>query len=487
MPEHNRADNYVARVLSVFEEISAIPRCSKNEQRISEWLVEWAGARGLASEQDDQRNTRIDVPGNGDAAEGPTVVLQGHMDMVCEKTPTSSHDFAEDPIRVIRDGEWLHADQTTLGADNGIAIAIALTIAESDLARPPLEILMTVNEETGLVGAQSIKPGFLKGRRLINLDSEDEGVVTVGCAGGQDTLLSLPVNREPIGDRLIRQVTVSGLEGGHSGVDIHRGRANANVLLARVLGRLPDGDGCAIVIMSGGSAHNAIPRDADAIVAVPSSALARLEEVVAAVQAELTREYAIADPGVSVSLSTPDERAADEEALSLESTRTLINLISALPYGVIRMSDGVPGLVETSTNLATLRTEKDTVKINTSQRSAYASRLQEVATKIVATARLAGATTEVVSKYPPWEPDPRNPMLARSTTAYRSVFGVEPKVEIVHAGLECGIIGSRYEQMEMISIGPTIENPHSPDERLFVPSLARVWQFLEALLGSCAV
>ncbi len=477
----------VERVLELFTELNTIPRCSKNEERVASWLLEWAENRGFATRRDTVGNVLISVPGAGSGADQPPVVIQGHMDMVCEKSSESSHSFQTDAIPVITDGDWIHAQDTTLGADNGIAVALALAAAESDLSRPPLEILITVDEETGLTGAQGVQPEWLSGRQLLNIDSEDEGVFTVGCAGGQNTFLTLPVAFQDAGrERVARVVVVSGLKGGHSGVEIHLQRANANVLLTRFLqaiqvARVADGSPAfRLASFSGGSAHNAIPRDARAVLTLADAEVPWLAEFVTQFQRTLQSEYAGVEPNLKLSLQelpTPDSVMSDESA-----TR-LLDLLAALPDGVERMSSSVEGLVETSTNLATV-TMKDGVEIGTSQRSSFSSRLAEIAGRIEAAGRLAGAGIRVTSRYQAWEPDMESSLLERCRQVYTEQFSTEPVVEVIHAGLECGVIGAKYPGMEMISFGPTIRGAHSPEERLQLSSLQRIWTFLTGLLAS---
>lgn len=475
----------VDRILATFEAINRVPRCSHHEEAIGMWLLEWAAARGLAAERDAAGNVLIRVPAMHGLESALTVVVQGHMDMVCEKTPASAHNFDTDPIPLVRDGEWLRAHDTTLGADNGIAVAIALTLAESDCPHPPLELLITATEETGLVGAQRLAPGWVTGRELLNLDSEGEGVFTVGCAGGRDTNLTLAVERTPAPPGSIaKEIVVSGLEGGHSGIDIHRNRANANQLLARILADLTGSPAAvgrvAVASVDGGSARNAIARDAAAVVAVPPEAVARLETTVRHWQDAFRREYRATDPRLAAAVR---DASPPTGVLVDSSSQTLVDLLAAMPHGVLRMSDEVPGLVETSTNFASVRTGSGTVEIATSQRSSSPTRLTAAALRIESLARLAGAAARGGASYPPWEPDMDSELLARAQRVYRAESGKDPAVQIIHAGLECGVIGAKYPGMQMISIGPTIDGAHSPDERLYLPSLERIWRFVTALLS----
>ncbi|MFP4377143.1 MAG: aminoacyl-histidine dipeptidase [Spirochaetales bacterium] len=475
------------RILEIFTKINEIPRCSRNEARIGAWLMNWASEHDLEAEQDEVKNVLIRVPASEGYEQAATVVIQGHMDMVCEKTPESTHDFSKDPIAVIRDGDWIHAKETTLGADNGIAIALALAVVEEGVPHPALEIIITVDEETGLTGAQELRAGWLSGTQLLNIDSEDDGIFTVGCAGGQTTYLMLPVAYEQTDlESIGMKVSVSGLRGGHSGVNIHEQRANANVLLTRFLqavevavahGGKPY---FSLASITGGSAHNAIPRDAEATLVLSSEHKGQLAEFVADFEQTLQAEHASIEPGLALTVS---ECETPPEVMTDESARRLLDLLAALPHGVLRMSADVEGLVETSTNLATIKI-KDGVEIGTSQRSSFSSRLAQAAGQVTAAARLAGASVRVDSRYPAWEPDMESSLLSRAKKVYNEQFGSDPVIEVIHAGLECGVIGAKYPGMEMISFGPTITGAHSPDERLQVSTLSRAWQLLAALLAS---
>jgi len=405
------------------------------------------------------------------------------MDMVCEKTPDSPHDFSRDAIKHIVDGDWLHADNTTLGADNGIAIAIALVMATDDaVSHPPLELLFTVDEETGLNGAVNLGEDFLKGRVLLNLDSEDEGVFTIGCAGGRDVEIKLDLQKEKsITPDVCFRLAVDGLRGGHSGVDIHEQRENANVLLARLLARLTkEIDGVCVGDISGGSAHNAIPRNAAATVFVPPQTRDAFKEIFAEMAETLGAvARSSGDTDVEISLAETKEPAA---VYTSEDTLRLVNLMNALPHGVMKMSLDIEGLVETSTNFATIAMEKDAVAITTSQRSSVASQIDWIVSKIESMAALAGASWHTGEGYPGWEPDPGSELLAVCKNVFKGLYGKDPHVEAIHAGLECGLIGAKFSDMDMISFGPTIKNPHSPQEKLHLPSVMKIWDFTKALL-----
>ncbi|MDA8140126.1 MAG: aminoacyl-histidine dipeptidase [Desulfobacteraceae bacterium] len=472
----------IARVLEYFERISAIPRCSRNEGRIGQWLREWALGIGYEVSGDPAGNLVVRVPASPGVAQAPTVVIQGHMDMVCEKTPDSPHDFHRDPIRCIQDGEWLRADRTTLGADNGIAIAYAMALVEDrSLAHPPLELLFTVDEETGLNGVKKLAPGLLTGRMMINLDSEDEGVFTIGCAGGRETNLGLRAAKESLpSDWKIFKLVVGGLRGGHSGIDIDKQRGNAIQLLARTLARIESETACRIMSIKGGTRHNAIARDAEAIIALGGAVEDSLKMLAIEMEQRFKTEYKVTETGLSVSV----QACNPAQAWSFTSTdsQRLIRLLLALPHGVAGMSPTLAHMVETSNNLAKVTSSEDHIAILCSQRSALVSRLEEITAKVHAVATLAGATVGEENQYPPWPPNPDAFLLSQSQATYERLFGKAPLIQVIHAGLECAIIGDRYPGMQMISFGPTIQSPHSPSERLHIPSVEKVWRFLAALL-----
>ena len=475
-------------ILNFFKEISFIPRCSKNEQHISRWLQQWAEARSLEVQNDSAGNIKIKIGPSHGYESAPTIVFQGHMDMVCEKSPDSNHDFSKDPIQLIYDGDWLHADQTTLGADNGVAIAIGLALAsDSSLEHPPLELLFTVNEETGLNGAKQLEPGFIEGRILLNVDSETEGVFTVGCAGGRDTIITHHASVTPLPkDMELFKLAVQGLNGGHSGIDIHRQRANANKILARTLHRLNAGCQIQLATFQGGTAHNAIPRDAVATLVCQPKHINTMQQIVSEIKHTVQQEYAFTEKNMAFSLAQLDKNSTDQQVLSADDTSDVIHLLLALPHGVRDMSLIFKDLVETSCNLANVELNNSTLQILTSQRSSVASKLGDMAVTVSAAASLLGAEIRAENEYPPWQPDMESPLLQRCKDVYQRLFNQEPKIDAIHAGLECAVIGSKYEGMDMVSFGPTLENPHSPKERLFIPSIERVWSFLIALLKSYA-
>ena len=473
------------QVLELFEKISAIPRCSKHEEKIGAFLLDWAGKNGLKARKDRVGNALILVPGSPGYEKSPTVVIQGHMDMVCEKTADSPHDFAKDPIRFVFEGEWLKADHTTLGADNGIALAMAMVLAlDKSAVHPPLELLFTIDEETGLTGANALQGDFIAGKILLNVDSEDEGVFTVGCAGGRDTHISLPVRYEDAPEGFVMaRVKAGGMTGGHSGVNINEERANAIRVLARVLAQVRRQHDARLADISGGTAHNAIPRDAWADIFIPRDSFKAVEKLVAEMEQVCKSEFRKTDPGLKLSAELQLETMGKRPLNTADSGR-ILDLLIALPHGVAAMSTEMQGLVATSNNEASVRIANSKLEIVTSQRSSVMSRLNALTWRVEAAARLAGADAVSGDGYPAWQPNLQSPLLARCKEVYRRLFGREAHVEAIHAGLECGIIGDKKEGMDMISFGPTLKNPHSPDEKIHVESIGKVWDFMVELLKS---
>jgi dipeptidase D len=486
--QENSMSTHTQKILDHFEQLNSIPRCSGNEAHVRRWLQQWAGRSGFKWQADTGGNLVVRVPAAHGHEADPILILQGHMDMVCEKTPDSVHDFSKDPIRSHMDQDWLVAEETTLGADNGIAIAYMMTLAEdTHLVRPPLELLFTVDEETGLNGAKRLQPGFVKGKVLINLDSEDEGVFTIGCAGGVDTTVTRPMALEPVPDGSQPHcLRVGGLKGGHSGIDIDKHHANANKILARALDRIRNTCELRIGSLEGGTRHNAIPRDAKAIVWIPSSVSATVREAVKAVESTVRAEYGATDPQIFIRFDAEKEGHAVSKALTPGETRHLIQMLLALPSGVSAMSSEFQGMVETSNNLASVHLVDQQLSILLSQRSAVMSRLEEICAGIHSLAALSGAAAQDANTYPPWQPDPESRILKTSKAVYQRLFGRPPVIEVIHAGLECAVIGDIYSGMDMISFGPTIEGPHAPGERLFVPSVEAVWDFLVAAIEALA-
>lgn len=476
--EHNKT----IEILKWFEALSRIPRASKNEEQVGQWLMNWAKENRFDAIKDKAGNVLIKVPASPGYENAPTVVLQGHQDMVCEKTPGSPHDFTKDPIKLVYDGEWLKADRTTLGADNGIAIAMGLTAAlDKDLKHPPLELLFTVDEETGLTGAFALEPGFVKGMIMLNLDSEDEGVLTVGCAGGQKSDHTLPLEFDTVPDGFVPLIlSVSGLAGGHS-ADIHHEKANAIKAAARALHELQLEMPVRIADIKGGTVDNAIPRDTETVICIPQEKAAKAGTIIGQLEIVLRKEFKNTDPDLRLSLS-PLAVGDCPEAVTEESTRNVTRFLLAVPHGIWALSTEVKHAVETSDNLASLRIEDKTLHVVTSQRSPVPSRLDAVTLQIESVVQLAGGSTINRGRYPGWIPNMDSPILKKSLAVYEKLFGKEPMVEATHGGLECGVIGDKFPGMDMISFGPTIKFPHSPDEKVHVGTIGQVWDFFAALL-----
>jgi dipeptidase D len=411
------------------------------------------------------------------------VAVQCHLDMVCEKNSDVSHDFARDPVAVKRSGAFIMANGTTLGADNGIGVAAALAMMEDKtLVHGPLEFIFTVDEETGLSGAAALRSADVRSRILINLDTEEEGVLYVGCAGGCDSTGTLAAARDALpAQHVLYTLRVSGLRGGHSGIDIHAGRANAIKLLCRALAALV-GNGVRLCRLTGGNKRNAIPREAEALVAIPAAEAGTARKIVSELGRTFKGEYAEADPGVALLLTPFEGKKTGIRVLEKDVQRRLVNLLGVLPHGVIAMSRDIPGLVETSTNLARVTMEKDSVLIETSQRSSVESAKNKIVRTVEERFSLAGATVKHSDGYPGWKPDLQSPILKTARETYRRLFGKEPAVKAVHAGLECGVIGEKFPGMDMISIGPTIEMAHSPEERVNSDSVKKFSDFLAAIL-----
>ncbi|WP_406657675.1 aminoacyl-histidine dipeptidase [Methanolobus sp. ZRKC2] len=478
-------DEVTQEILDVLKEINSVPRCSGHEERIANWLKEWSLDNDFNFKFDSVNNILISVPASEGYEKSPAIVIQGHMDMVCEKNPDSLHDFENDSIEQYIEGDWLRARGTTLGADNGIALAMALVIAkDKELPHPPLELLFTVDEETGLTGANELMPDFISGKILFNVDSEDEGVFVIGCAGGMNTIISISLKFTPVPeDYIVCKLAVDGLAGGHSGVDIHEKRANANKILAMVLDTLILNFDLYLIHMDGGSAHNAIPRQAEATIAVSPDDHENILSLTRDIEKDARLEYSENDPVLSIGLT---EQTCKDEIFSINKdlSERIVSLLVQLPHGVAMMSEDVPGLVETSNNLATIKMEDNDLVILSSQRSSTDSGLAEITKEIEAISASSGANVLHNGGYPAWQPDLDSPLLQRCKGVYRDTFGEEASIEVIHAGLECAVIGSKFQEMDMISFGPTIKNPHSPAERLHVPSVLKVWKFLTALLAS---
>lgn len=464
-----------------FGEISAIPRCSKNEAAVSNYVYETVGRLGLEAERDEVGNVIARKPPTFGRQEVRSLCLQGHLDMVCLKRPDVEHDFSKDPIRIVRKDNCLMADGTTLGADNAIGVATMLAVLEDrSLEHGPIECLFTVDEETGLTGASHLRPDFIKSRILINLDSEEEGILYVGCAGGKDTVGSWKLETDPAPAGAIpAAIEVKGLNGGHSGLDIHRGRGNAIKMLNRVLLRIGE-LGARVSEIAGGERRNAIPANARAVVYLPKSRARKIEKLVPEIAAVLLAEVKAVDPEASIEIS----RLSDGPGRVLKRglQRKILATLSALPHGVIRMSAEIPDLVETSTNLAIVSTAPEKLEVATSQRSSVASQIADIAESVANVFALGGASVEHSAGYPGWKPNLGSYILSVAKEVHERVFGKPAEVKAVHAGLECGIIGEKFPGMDMVSLGPTLKDVHTPDERIYIDTVERFWQYLLEIL-----
>jgi len=468
-----------------FDTILTIPRGSKEEDQIRDHVVSVAERNGLECQVDGTGNVVVKKPGTAGMETAPAVILQSHLDMVNEKNSGVDHDFSTDAIQPVMDGEYLKAHGTTLGSDNGIGVAAMLAILEAqNLAHGPLEFLFTIDEETGLTGAGGLDPSMLRGRTLLNLDSEEEGTVSVGCAGGADTELRLGLDTIPAPENCVTfKLSLHGLKGGHSGIDIHLQRGNAVQLLGRMIHGISHGTPGFLADFQGGNMHNAIPREAWAVVMVPEDQIETFTQAILSQYEAVREEYAEVEPGMSFTI---DEAPTPAKVWTTFSSWDVLNLLVALPHGVVAMSQDIEGLVETSTNLAAARSEDDVLSVLMSSRSSVASSLDWIRQKIRAIAGQAEAGVHEHDGYPGWKPNLDSEILGVVETVHTRVLGKEPHVEAVHAGLECGIIGEMVPGMDMISFGPQIEFPHSPDERVKVDSVGRFYDLLTAVLEEAA-
>lgn len=466
-----------------FYEISQIPRCSKEEEKIRDYIIQVAEKNGLKYKLDPVGNVVVKKSATSGLEKKPGIVFQGHLDMVCEKNKGTKHDFSKDPIELMRGGDWIKANGTTLGSDNGIGIAASLAImTDKSMKHGPLEFLFTIDEETGLTGATEIAGDMLDQRLLLNMDSEEDGAIYIGCAGGQDAELYLKLSTEkiPSGFEPV-MIKLTGLMGGHSGLNIHEGRGNAIKLLNRFLWKAMQQVSGRLAMFEGGSKHNAIPREAEAIVFLPREKKSDLKKLVNEYNGIFKDEYKMIDPKISLSMEESGFNIPDRMFTSQLHNRFL-NLLYSIPHGVLAMSHAIPGLVETSTNLAIISRKDDEIAILTSQRSSVASELTEIHDMVLACGYQAGASVKSGGGYPAWKPNPESPLLKRAEKVYQKLYSKAPEVKAIHAGLECGIIGDKFAGMDMISFGPTIVGAHSPDEKVQISTVEKFWKFLTALV-----
>lgn len=471
-----------AVVFHYFDEVCQVPRPSKKEEKIRTYLLDFAKKHNLEAKTDEAGNVLIKKAASAGMENLKTVILQSHIDMVCEKNKDTEHNFETDPIQTYIDGEWLRAKGTTLGADNGIGVATELAVlASDDIKHGPIECLFTVDEETGLTGAFALKEGFMNGDILLNLDSEDDGELFIGCAGGANTtaIYPFPTEKAPQGWFFFR-VSVKGLTGGHSGDDINKNRANANKLLNRFLVQTMQKYGMRLADIEGGNLHNAIPREAHALCAVPMEYKEAVRVDLNIFISEIENEYSATEPNLSMDL---ESEAPVEYVMEQKAMERLLLSIYAVHHGVYAMSQDIPGLVETSSNLASIKVCDGTIKVVTSQRSSILSSRKDMSQMVSAAFILGGATVTTGEGYPGWKPNPSSEILKIAVESYKKLFGVEPKVKAIHAGLECGLFLQKYPSLDMVSFGPTLRGVHSPDERMLIPTVEKFWNHLLDILA----
>lgn len=475
-----------ALIWQCFDEITKVPRPSRHEEQIRAFLLDFAAKHGIAVKTDAVGNVVMSKPATPGCEGAPTVILQAHMDMVAEKNNDVQHDFLKDPIDTYIDGDWVKARGTTLGADNGIGMAACMAaLIDETLVHGPLECLFTVNEEIGLEGAINLGEGMITGKILINLDSEDDGEIFVGCAGGIDTTAVFHYRRSVAPEHFhFMKVSLTGLLGGHSGGDIHQGRANANKLVARFLWRLSQKHEVAVCEFDGGNLRNAIPREAHATFGIHGEARQTVVDALDQYVREIAAEFEGIEPSVKFEIESIDR---PDYCIDSDTSLRLIRALYSAPHGVYSMSRALPGLVETSTNLAAVKMEDgDTIKVTTSQRSSVESRKYDIADQVEAHFQLAGAEVSHSDGYPGWAPNMKSPIMKIAAEAYEELFNVKPAIKAIHAGLECGLFLETHPDLDMVSFGPTMTGVHSPDEQLNIPTVEKFWRHLELTLSKVA-
>ena len=473
------------QVFTIFDEITKIPRPSKKEEKIRKFILDFAKEHGLDAKTDAVGNVAINIPATPGHENAPKVILQGHMDMVCESND-KSFDFTTTPITTIVDGDWVRADGTTLGADNGIGVAAGLALLiDPEVVHGPVEALFTMDEETGMTGAFNIGDGMIDGDILINLDSEDDAELFVGCAGGVDTVCTFKYNRtfSPKDFHYVKVSVVNG-QGGHSGGDIHLGRANANKLLCRFLFEISKENEVVLSEIDGGNLRNAIPRASHAVVGIHFSKKDDLSAMFNRYVAQVKDEYAGIEPTLDLTLESVD---MPDFCVDSETSTNVIRSVYSAPHGVVSMSRDLEGLVETSTNLASVKMGADnTIVVTTSQRSSVESRKWDIANQVEAHFLLAGAAVTHGEGYPGWKPNMESPIMKMASDAYKELYGVTPAIKAIHAGLECGLFLEKYPHLDMVSFGPTLRDVHSPSERMYIPAVERFYEQLKLTLAKVA-
>lgn len=470
------------KVWSIFHQITQVPRPSKHEEKIRTFLLEWAKREGIEAFCDKSGNVIMRKPATNGYENRPGIIFQGHMDMVPQKNVDKVHDFLNDPIETLVDGDWLRANGTTLGADNGLGLAIAMAIlASNDIKHGPLELLATYDEETGMTGATNIEPGILKGSILINLDSEEEGELCIGCAGGLDVTAEDSYNLLPTPDNMVcYRLAVKGFSGGHSGVEIHKCRANANKVMARILYPLVRDSIVMLASFEGGTLRNAITRECFATLYISPDRVTEMEESVKHIFDNVKSEYCITDPNCYYELQVSQEERS--KCVDRARALTYMQLLLNCPDGVVRMSDQMDNLVETSNNMAIVSIKDGCFVVKCLLRSSVDSAKESLCSNIEALFAMANIPVTASGGYSGWAPNAKSSILSLMSGIYREMFNAEAKVMAVHAGLECGILSGAYPEWDMISCGPTLLSPHSPDERCYIPSVQRVWDYLLRVL-----
>ncbi|MDO4626225.1 MAG: aminoacyl-histidine dipeptidase [Pasteurellaceae bacterium] len=463
-----------------FDQICAIPHPSYHEEALATFIKDWSIAKGFYAERDEAGNLLIRKPATKGMENCQPVALQAHLDMVPQANENTPHNFLTDPILPYIDGDWVKARGTTLGADNGIGLASTLAVLESeDLAHPDLEVLLTMTEEAGMEGAVGLRPNWLQSEILINTDTEEEGEIYIGCAGGEDAHLTLDLHSEANSFTHCYQLILKGLSGGHSGCDIHTGRANAVKVMARVLATLQTQFPFALSEIRGGSVRNAIPREAFATLCFNIDTV-EFKTAVKNCEIFLQEELAIAEPNLSLSVQEVEKVS---QVWDQKTTETSIHLLNGLPNGVIRNSDVVEGVVETSLSLGVLKVENNQLSGAILMRSLIESGKADAASQLLSVAKLAGANVSFSNSYPGWQPQRDTAILALTQQAYTNVIGHQPAIKVIHAGLECGLLKKIYPEMDMVSVGPTIRNAHSPDEKVHIPAVQTYWALLTSILA----
>lgn len=475
-----------ALIWQCFDEITKVPRPSCHEEQIRNYLLDFAKKHNVEVATDECGNVVMRKPATKGHENAPTVVLQSHMDMVCEKNSGVEHDFMKDPIQTYIDGDWVKAKGTTLGADNGIGMAAALAVMiDPELEHGPVEALFTINEEIGLEGAQNLGKDMIKGKMLLNLDSEDDGEIFVGCAGGIDTTAEFTYKKSLAPENFVfLKVSVSGLLGGHSGSDINAGRANANKVVARFIWECSQKWDIEVSEFNGGNLRNAIPREASAVFGVHSDHEKEVARYLNKYKEEIINEYKDVEPSIALTIEHTEK---PEYCIDSDTSLRLVRALYSAPHGVYSMSKELEGLVETSTNLAAVKMiEGEKIKITTSQRSSVESRKKDIAGQVEAHFQLAGAKVSHSDGYPGWAPNMNSPIMKISADAYEELFGVRPAIKAIHAGLECGLFLDTYPELDMVSFGPTMTGVHSPDEQLLIPTVEKFWKHLSRVLEKVA-